>query len=107
MLNFDNVNLYTYNDPVKLLEDYDDTVNLILTDMHMPFMNGKELLIKIREKEIANYWDKVSIMLLSGTSSDMESTEDFKTQFDDVLLKPFKKDMLCKKIIEILQNKSA
>lgn len=64
--------------------------NFILMDIHMPIMNGIEATRAIRE------FDKDVVILGITARSTPENTEIcLQAGFDDVLIKPLDKDLLC------------
>jgi len=58
--NFDTV--YTTS-PIKALEIFDDSIDLIISDYNMPLINGIEMIRAIRQREDRK---KVRIIILSG-----------------------------------------
>ncbi|MFT3934108.1 MAG: two-component regulator propeller domain-containing protein [Chitinophagaceae bacterium] len=65
-----------------------DRVDLVLSDMHMPGMDGLELAGKIK----ANY-SAIPIMLLSSLGYDLDKKE--SALFSSVLTKPVRQNLLC------------
>ena len=61
-------------------------VDLIITDMVMPEMNGTELTWKIRQ--LKNYQD-VPVIMLSGDTQMENILNYFKSGISDYLCKPF------------------
>ncbi len=73
--------------------------HLILMDMFMPVMGGKESVVLIRQKETAQ---PCIIILLTASSLDSECLETLALGANDILLKPFKLGELCQKISQYL-----
>ena len=81
----------------RFLEKYD----LILLDEEMPYMNGEEVLKKL--KEIKGFNTKV---LLLTKNNNIEYTEEYKeNNFDDYILKPIDKNTLIEKINILVNDK--
>ena len=75
--------------------------DLILLDEEMPYMNGEELLKKL--KEIKGFNTKV---LLLTKNNNIEYTEEYKeNNFDDYILKPIDKNTLIEKINILVNDK--
>lgn len=69
---------------IERLSDNIDKVVLVLLDLYMPTMNGREVFIKLRE--IAPH---LKIVVASGFVDQGEKAELLKMGFDDFLEKPF------------------
>ncbi len=75
--------------------------DLILLDEEMPYMNGEEVLKKL--KEIKGFNTKV---LLLTKNNNIEYTEEYKeNNFDDYILKPIDKNTLIEKINILVNDK--
>ena len=83
------------NEAMKLFDQYGETVDLLLTDMRMPFMGGAELAQQLRARR-----KTLKLLCISGYpgGSDLEFSEDF-------LAKPFSRDELLAKVREILDRR--
>lgn len=79
---------------LKLFDQHGDTVDLLLTDMRMPYMGGAELAQQLRERRRT-----LKLLCISGYpgSVDPETAIDF-------LAKPFSRDDLLKKVREVLDR---
>lgn len=79
---------------LKIFEKAGDGVDLVLTDMRMPYMGGAELARHLRERRRA-----LKLLAISGYPGtlDPELTHDF-------LAKPFSRDELLKKVREVLDR---
>ncbi|HTF99576.1 MAG TPA: PAS domain S-box protein [Nitrospirota bacterium] len=86
---------------IKLFREHADSVQLVITDMIMPGMNGKDMaraLKKIRPG--------VKVLYISGYTADIlkqKGMEDEKLHF---LSKPIQLDVLSRKIRELLDNRN-
>ena len=78
---------------MKVYEQHGDTIDLLLTDMKMPFMGGAELAEHLRARR-----GTLKMICVSGyPSSGNELTSDF-------LAKPFSRDDLLAKVREVLDR---
>lgn len=85
------------NGEEAVLQYANETIDLILMDIHMPKMNGKEATLKIREiAKVRN--KKVYIIALTASVSDAFAGHYQAAGFDDYLKKPFKPNDLLEKI---------
>ena len=78
---------------VRLFEQCGNTVDLLLTDMRMPYMGGAELAQQLRSKRLT-----LKLICISGypaTNDEMPG---------DFLAKPFSRDDLLKKVREVLDR---
>lgn len=80
---------------LKVFDQYGDTIDLLLTDMRMPYMGGAELAQHLRARRRT-----LKLLCVSGYpgGADPELTPDF-------LAKPFSRDALLAKVREILDRK--
>ena len=79
---------------MKVYDQYGDTIDLLLTDMKMPFMGGAELAEHLRARRGTLKMICVSGYPATGTN---ELTSDF-------LAKPFSRDTLLSKVREVLDR---
>ena len=79
----------------KLFELHGDSIDLLLTDMRMPYMGGAELAHHLRGRR-----QTLKLLCISGYpgSIDPDLAADF-------LSKPFSRDDLLKKVREVLDRK--
>ena len=79
---------------LKVFDQYGDSVDLLLTDMRMPFMGGAELARQLRTRRRT-----LKLLCISGYAGggDLEFSGDF-------LAKPFSRDELLAKVREILDR---
>ena len=80
---------------LKVFDQHGGSIDLLLTDMRMPFMGGAELAEQLRARR-----QSLKLLCVSGYSGGAESelTADF-------LAKPFSRDDLLKKVREVLDRK--
>lgn len=63
--------------------------NLVITDYHMPEMNGWDLALHIRR-----IYPRLPILLITGVPEGISRAEEPENPFDGVLAKPFRMDDL-------------
>jgi len=76
-----------------------NNIDLIITDVNMPKMNGLELCKKIRETD-----NEISLVVLSARSEDICLTESLKYGVSDYLFKPLNIDKLSSIIFKVTQK---
>ena len=79
---------------LKVFDQHGDSVDLLLTDMRMPFMGGAELATQLRTRR-----GTLKLLCISGYAggNELEFPGDF-------LAKPFSRDQLLAKVREILDR---
>ena len=78
---------------MKLFDQYGDTIDLLLTDLRMPYMGGAELVQHLRARRRT-----LKLICVSGyPAADTELTSDF-------LSKPFSREDLLSKVREVLDR---
>jgi two-component system cell cycle sensor histidine kinase/response regulator CckA len=80
---------------VKVFDQHGDSVDLLLTDLRMPYMGGLELAQNLRARRVS-----LKLICISGYpgSTDTDLSNDF-------LAKPFSRDDLLKKVREVLDRR--
>ena len=66
------------------LQDYEGAVDLLLTDIKMPFMDGIEL-----AHSASALWPDLRILMMTGFADQRERTETLNALIVDVVSKPF------------------
>lgn len=84
---------------LKVLNQQNEKVDLLITDMSMPEMDGLELAKQVKQK-----FPEIPIVLLSSIGSEQSKRED--NVFNAVLTKPTKHNLLHKHIVEQLKTGS-
>lgn len=79
---------------MKLFDQHADSIDLLLTDMRMPYMGGAELAQHLRARR-----QSLKLLCISGYPGAGE--EDFNVDF---LAKPFSRDDLLTKVREVLDR---
>jgi DNA-binding NtrC family response regulator len=80
---------------MKVFDQHGDTIDLLLTDMRMPYMGGAELAQTLRSRR-----QTLKLICVSGYPAGAES--DPATDF---LAKPFSRDDLLSKVREVLDRR--
>ena len=83
---------------IKLFED--EKPDLVLSDLLMPEMDGYELHQILQEKSA----DNVPIMFMTADESDDSESKGFEVGAADYIRKPFKPDVLIRRVENILKN---
>jgi CheY-like chemotaxis protein len=80
---------------LKMFDQYGDSIDLLLTDLRMPYMGGVELAQHLRARR-----KSLKLIAISGYAG---NTEDELTS--DFLAKPFSRDDLLAKVREVLDRR--
>jgi len=80
---------------IKVFDQHGDSIDLLLTDMRMPYMGGAELAKQLRARRLT-----LKLICISGYPGglDAEITTDF-------LAKPFSREDLLSKVREVLDRR--
>jgi two-component system, cell cycle sensor histidine kinase and response regulator CckA len=84
---------------IELYKEHSKDINLVILDMVMPEMNGKETLIKLMEID-----KNVRVLLSSGYSINGEAKTILELGCKGFIQKPFKVDELSQKIRDVLDS---
>jgi CheY-like chemotaxis protein len=79
---------------IKLFDQHGDSIDLLLTDMRMPYMGGAELAHQLRARRLS-----LKLICISGYSGNIDA--DLSADF---LAKPFSRDALLAKVREVLDR---
>jgi DNA-binding NtrC family response regulator len=80
---------------MKMFDQHGDSIDLLLTDMRMPYMGGAELAHQLRARRLT-----LKLICISGYPGAMD--EDLAADF---LAKPFSRDDLLNKVREVLDRR--
>jgi len=78
---------------------WNSNYDLIILDINMPIMNGKEFLVKIRSN-----WKNIPVIVLTSNSMLDDKLELFDLWADDYMTKPFEIEELIARIKSILKR---
>jgi len=85
------------NEALELLSSFDGGLDLFLSDLIMPNMNGRELISKLLEIR-----PNVEVLYMSGYSSNVVSNKNILDDSINFIQKPFNKSDLLRKISDII-----
>ena len=80
---------------LQIFEENKSEIDLIISDLEMPKMNGKEVMDKIREIN-----PEIKVMLSSGALTDADEQDIINNGFSGFLKKPYSMTTLCEKMSE-------
>ena len=86
---------------IKLAEKHCDEIMLLLTDIVMPNMHGKEL-----AKHITGLCPKIRILFMSGYTADVIAHHGVLDENISYIQKPFSSDNIAQKIREVLASEN-
>jgi DNA-binding response OmpR family regulator len=95
----DGFEVITVDDGKACLEKLENTtVDLLITDLFMPFINGHEVISTVR-----NEWKKqIPILVLSAAGSEETVLKAFELGADDYMVKPFSLGELSVRVKKLL-----
>jgi len=82
---------------LQLFEENKSKIDLIISDLEMPKMNGEEVMDKIREID-----PQIKVMLSSGALTDADEKNVMNKGFNGFIKKPYNMNTLCEKMAEII-----
>lgn len=85
------------DEALAVMECHSGPVHLLLTDVIMPGMSGKELFLRVREK-----LPEIKVLYISGYTDDVIAHHGVQSEHADLVYKPFSIEGLCRKLREIL-----
>lgn len=85
-------------DTIEILEK--EEPNLLLLDLHMPEMDGKALLTKIRENE---EWNNIPVVFMTSDSSAEARRECIELGAVDFILKPFVPEVVRSRVLHAIE----
>jgi CheY-like chemotaxis protein len=86
---------------LKIAAAHPADIDLLLTDMVMPGMNGSQLAERIGEMK-----PHVKVLFMSGYTADVITQRDGPEQSVSVIGKPFTRDALARKVRDVLDAES-
>ncbi len=78
-----------------------DTVNLIMTDLNMPYMDGIELIKTLRSDP---NWPDIPVLIVTTENDEEEREKAFKIGANGYIVKPVTGDVIVQNIKAILKN---
>ena len=87
------------SDALRIIETVQDSFNLLLTDVVMPGINGRQLYSKISEK-----FPDIKVIYMSGYADDVIAHHGVLDEGINFIQKPFSIDALTNKVREVIDN---
>jgi PAS domain S-box-containing protein len=87
------------DEALSICEDYEGEIDLLLTDVVMPGMNGKELKDRVRILK-----PEVKTLFMSGYTADVIAQRGILDEGVEFLQKPFTPDELARKVADVLKS---
>ena len=84
---------------LQVAKDYSGPVHLLLTDVIMPHMTGKELAERLKQSR-----PEIKVLYMSGYAADVISSRGSLDPGESYIAKPFSLDSLLTKVREILSS---
>ena len=81
-------------DAIRMFDQHGDAIDLLLTDMRMPYMGGAELAVHLRGRRRT-----LKLICISGYPGTLDPDLTL-----DCLAKPFSRDELLRKVREVLDR---
>lgn len=82
---------------LKLFKENKSMIDLIISDLEMPKMNGKEVMKKLREID-----PQITVILSSGALTEADEKNVIDKGFNGFIKKPYDMNTLCEKMAEII-----
>jgi two-component system chemotaxis response regulator CheY len=86
-------------DAIEKLSNYDERVDLVITDLNMPNLDGYQLIETLRENVRHR---ETPIVILSSEKGDDDRERGMKAGATSYLVKPFKSDVLLDEVARLL-----
>ena len=83
-----------------LFNEYKDHIDLLITDVIMPEMNGPELVARVKVR-----FPDLKHLFMSGYTANLVAVQGIQTGQTDFIQKPFSRTALAQKVREILDRK--
>ena len=91
---------YNGRDGLKLAQDI--LPNIILSDINMPLLDGKELCGQLKNNSLTNH---IPVILISGKTLPQDQIDGLLKGAEDYIVKPFNISVLKQKVFSILKNR--
>jgi YesN/AraC family two-component response regulator len=99
-LGYNVLSAFNGESALQKVDDYDGNIDIVITDVVMPKMSGKELVSHLKPK----YGD-IKILFMSGYTDDEITHDGILDKGVNFLQKPFTEHQLASKIYSILGKK--
>ena len=91
--------LHILNETRTVACDSTNDIEMVITDIIMPGMGGRELIAELKQKQLV-----LKVMYISGYTDRVAQHQDFLEECDGFLQKPFTPRILLRKINELMQT---
>ena len=85
------------SEALNIFEANKSQIDLVISDLNMPEMNGQELVVKLRQID-----NQVKVLLSSGGLSDFDEKEAINRGFNGFIRKPYNMKTLSEKMADLL-----
>lgn len=82
---------------LQVFEENKSKIDLIISDLEMPEMDGREVMDKVREID-----PQIKVILSSGALTDADEKEVLHKGFNGFIKKPYNMNTLCDKMAELI-----
>ena len=87
-------------DAIRIAKDHFGEIHLLITDVVMPEMNGRDL-----AKELVSHYPQIKLLFMSGYTGDVISLHGVLVERVNFIQKPFSRQTLAAKVRDALDNK--
>lgn len=87
-------------DAIEKLSNYDERIDLVITDLNMPNLDGYQLIETLRENVRHR---ETPIVILSSEEGDDDRERGMEAGATSYLVKPFKSDVLLDEVARLLE----
>ncbi|MEG2597214.1 MAG: diguanylate cyclase, partial [Oscillospiraceae bacterium] len=86
---------------IRILQDHPNEIDLILLDIGMPVMNGKEFL-QYKKKELE--LDGIPVIIITADDSTEQQISTFSLGANDYIVKPFIPEVVTRRVSNVLES---
>lgn len=87
------------DEAIEISDDHPDGIDLLLTDVVMPKMSGPNLAKRLNQDR-----PEMKVLYISGFAEESASQHGLRDKSSDLLLKPFRRENLVRKVREVLDR---
>ncbi|NJW53048.1 response regulator transcription factor [Salinimicrobium oceani] len=86
------------SDAIKYIEDTLSQIDLVITDLNLPFAGGRQVLQAVKDKP----GEEIPVIVLTSSSVEATELEVFDLGADEFVTKPFSPPVLLKRINKLV-----